>query len=193
MSADALVWRRFWSKVAVGDQCWDWQAARTSAGYGVFQLDGKAQRSHRVAWRLWHGKALPAEASVLHHCDRPICVRPDHIYAGTASDNMRDRSRRGRHPTRAILASRRSYVGASNPRAKLTSTQVAEIRELSTRGVHQRVLAKDYGISKGQVWHIVSCRQWPGDDLEQTDNRPREEDGEQDIDQEPIAPPGSPG
>jgi hypothetical protein len=92
---------RFWEKVEKSDGCWLWRAWVTKDGYGGFRwTTGENMRAHRAAYRLLHGD-VPADVVICHHCDNPLCVRPDHLYAGTATDNNRDTVRRGRrNPTR---------------------------------------------------------------------------------------------
>lgn len=94
------VMERFWSKVRIGDGCWEWQATRLPRGYGQFQfkLDGGKWRhhgAHRVAWMLERGP-IPPGVQVCHRCDNPRCVRPSHLFLGTAADNVRDMDRKGR-------------------------------------------------------------------------------------------------
>lgn len=88
---------RFWEKVATGPGCWEWQNATTGFGYGVFQLGrGEGTKgAHIVAWELENGP-ITNGMWVLHHCDNPPCVRPSHLYLGTAEDNGADVSARGR-------------------------------------------------------------------------------------------------
>ena len=89
-----LVAERFWSKVNKTEGCWEWTAYRNDLGYGFISLNGKAERSHRVSIFLSSGKW--PEKHVLHKCDNPPCVRPDHLYEGTDADNMADMKARGR-------------------------------------------------------------------------------------------------
>lgn len=86
---------RFWSKVLKTDTCWLWRAALFSTGYGQFQLDGRPHLAHRVAWSLTEGP-IPDGMRCLHHCDVRRCVRPDHLFLGTDSDNMQDMVSKGR-------------------------------------------------------------------------------------------------
>lgn len=89
---------KFWRNVLKTDTCWLWTAGK-SHGYGAFYpAKGEGDRpiaAHRYSWKLHFG-ALPKGAHVLHHCDNPPCVRPDHLFTGTQADNMRDKARKGR-------------------------------------------------------------------------------------------------
>ena len=77
--------------------CWEWKGARRNSrgGYGLIRI-GRQRYAHRVAYEARNG-AFDVSLSVLHHCDNPPCVNPDHLYVGTHDDNMRDVKVRGRH------------------------------------------------------------------------------------------------
>jgi hypothetical protein len=92
---------RFWSRVRKGDDCWEWLGRTSTNGYGAVWADKRDRRAHRVAWELVNGP-IPDGLYVCHHCDNKRCVRPDHLFIGTATDNMQDALRKGRNPFRNL-------------------------------------------------------------------------------------------
>src|SRR5437867_4194449 len=85
---------RFWAKVRKGEGCWEWTGS-TDRRYGELWFNGRTEKAHRVAWILTHGTEPPGQ--VCHRCDNPRCVRPDHLFLGSMSDNINDCVRKGRH------------------------------------------------------------------------------------------------
>lgn len=86
--------RSFFHKITMGDGCWEWTAGADRKGYGTITVGGRKVGAHRFSYRLFVGE--PGELFVLHRCDNPICVRPDHLFLGTHADNMRDMRSKGR-------------------------------------------------------------------------------------------------
>ena len=125
--------------------CWLWIENIDNKGYGRIQHNGKMQLAHRISYHLHIAKT---NQFVLHNCDNPCCVNPEHLYAGTQKDNMRDRSARNRCWDQR---------GENGPRAKLTAKQVLEIRADSRV---QHVIAKEYGISQAEVSLIKLRKHW---------------------------------
>lgn len=88
--------QRFWDKVNKTEDCWEWIGAiRGNSGYGCIKINGKNQNAHRVSWELSFGK-IPVEKLVCHHCDNRRCVRPDHLFLGSYTDNILDSFSKGR-------------------------------------------------------------------------------------------------
>lgn len=93
---------RFWDKVdknsGLGPKgtCWEWTSSKTSSGHGNVRDDlGRTTVAHRVSWELCRGD-IPAGLQVLHSCDNPPCVNPDHLWLGTNLENMQDKVKKGR-------------------------------------------------------------------------------------------------
>lgn len=87
---------KFWSRVEKTDDCWLWTGVKVK-GYGQVRAPhGRRLLAHRYSAMLHFGM-FDRRLLVLHHCDTPACVRPDHLYLGTPADNMRDRDARGRN------------------------------------------------------------------------------------------------
>lgn len=89
---------RFFSKVKIAglNECWEWQAYKNKFGYGLFNVNYYATMAHRVSWELNNGP-IPKGLYVLHKCDNPCCVNPNHLWLGTYKDNMRDCVAKGRY------------------------------------------------------------------------------------------------
>jgi len=105
---------------------------------------------------------------VCHHCDNPSCVRPDHLFLGTAKDNRQDAVRKGRHSMQ--LHPHRSYFnympqekyvrGERQGSARLTEDAVRDIRRLAAEGVSAAQIARDFGRGRTTVEHVIKRRTW---------------------------------
>jgi HNH endonuclease len=78
--------------------CWLWNSGFNKGGYGEARYKGKKVSAHRMAACLFFGLELDDPRWVLHRCDTPKCVNPDHLFLGTNADNMRDCVNKKRHP-----------------------------------------------------------------------------------------------
>jgi hypothetical protein len=132
--------------------CWLWTASVDQKGYGQFAMKPAHKRplkAHRVAWEIYRGQ-VPDELCVLHKCDQPACVNPDHLWLGTVADNNHDMFEKGRSAPPRV-------AGEAHGRAKLTLEDVEAIRADKR---HQRTIARDYGVSKSQIGNIKRAENW---------------------------------
>jgi hypothetical protein len=144
---------RFWGHTEASGDCLEWRRARTPAGYGALRHKGRFLYAHRVAWEIENGP-IPDGLHVLHSCDNPPCCNPAHLRIGTHADNVGDMHERGRARSCGL-------AGERHPMARLTETQVAEIRaRYAAGGVTQYELAPEYGISQAHLSKVVSGKNW---------------------------------
>jgi len=76
-------------------ECWEWDLYKGKDGYGRISKRNNTYQAHRLSWETFREK-IPKEKCILHHCDNPKCINPNHLYIGTHQDNMDDMVRRGR-------------------------------------------------------------------------------------------------
>lgn len=138
---------RFWSKVNKTEDCWLWQGAVGSHGYGNYYDGSKYWTAHRYSFYLSGGDI---SKMVLHSCDVKACVNPNHLRSGTAHDNSQDTLLRGQATT-----------GEKSYWAKFTERQVLKIRELYATGRYtQNELAKRYGVRQSTIFKLVHRQRW---------------------------------
>jgi len=133
--------------------CWEWIGGTDRFGHGSMGIRRKHYGAHRVSWEI-HNGAIKDDLFVLHRCDNPTCVNPRHLFLGTQGDNIRDAVQKGRHK-HAVLP------GTLNPSAKLTESQVLEIRARhAAEGISGYRLAKEYGIHEKTAVQIIRGEKW---------------------------------
>ncbi len=149
--------RPFWSLVKKSKKCWEWIGYKAESGHGIARNDGKPIKAHRLAWILLRGP-IPSGIFVCHHCDNPACVRPTHLFLGTAKDNNRDRHFKGR--SRGLFT-----AGADHPAkiragdghwcTKLSNKNVKEIRRLHSTGWSQKALGTAFDVNPATISRII--------------------------------------
>lgn len=153
---------RFWTKIDKNGpvpehrthigRCWIWTGYTRSDGYGEIEVRNSPRwrlRAHVASWMLNRGP-IPNGMYICHHCDRPNCVRPTHLFSGTQAVNIRD----------MILKNRAAMVGEENGDAVLTNSEVSAIRLLLSQRVSRKDIASFFGISYTNVGAIAIGRSW---------------------------------
>jgi len=135
-------------KHAISTRCIEAAGARDRDGYVRVKVAGKRWYAHRLAYTQAFGP-VPARMEVLHTCDNPPCVNPEHLFLGTQADNMADMSQKGRR-TR----------GSTHGMAKLTEADVVQIRALASSGETLSALASRFGVHFGTISKVVIRRSW---------------------------------
>jgi hypothetical protein len=147
--------QKFWARVtrcSHGEHCsrccWLWKPTSGKHGYGAFRLVLHRyiflESAHRYAYQVSHGPLLPG-VFVLHRCDVRACVNPAHLWAGTHSDNMADKRKKGRGRTKA-----------HDP--ELTDEHVRDIRYLRSVGMPRPLVSAIYQLHPDTVTRIVKRR-----------------------------------
>jgi len=139
--------------------CWLWEGwIVPKTGYGLFQMRPGAIQcgAHRAAWLLYRGE-IPDKMQVCHRCDNRACVNPDHLFLGTAHDNMRDAANKGRMKWKPNAPPRALPRGEAHHSAVLTEESVAAIRASDAPGVS---LARQYGVSPNTIGRVRQRLTW---------------------------------
>lgn len=135
--------KRFWLHVRKTRTCWLWTGEIGRHGYGRFYISPKSPRgAHRISWEIANGPIVQKE-HVLHRCDTPACVRPDHLFLGSNLDNVKDAVLKRRHPT-----------------VKLFARDVRRIRQMLIAGESNAAVARKFGVYATTIWRIAHGKTW---------------------------------
>jgi hypothetical protein len=137
--------------------CWNWIGSDNGHGYSRFWDGKKTQYAHRFSYTAHHGP-IPDGLNVCHSCDNRRCVNPDHLWLGTAADNVHDAMRKKRNvpppPTK--------WKEQVEPHhwARLTREQVIEIKRALAAGEKMGDIAKRYGVGRTAIEKIRLGQRW---------------------------------
>lgn len=120
--------------------CWNWTGCKNRGGYGTINIDNRSTLAHRASYATYRGP-VSRRIKVLHRCDNPECINPDHLFLGTQKENVADKVAKGRQA-----------------RFKLTADDISAIR--AARGTFQRQLARQYGVTQALISRILSGKLW---------------------------------
>lgn len=131
--------------------CWNWTRAKDGKGYGVAYVPYRIS-AHRLSFEVTHGP-IPAGKHVLHRCDNPACINPDHLFVGTHRDNMLDKENKGR-------ANHVGAQGTRNGNSILTEKDVISLLRDYVSGLARKEIAAKYGIRESSVSDYTSGDAW---------------------------------
>jgi hypothetical protein len=140
---------QFYSQIDKSKNCWEWTGTLNKGGYGKF----RGINASKVMWEYEYGKVKNG-LQVLHTCDNRKCVNPDHLFLGTISDNMRDKTEKNRQ-------AKGSKIGCSI----LNEENVLEIRKQRMEGFTYTYLAEKYAVDWYNIRKICKNESWKHVDL----------------------------
>jgi len=170
---------RFWRSVnkQTGDGCWNWIPGAKHT-YGRMKIYRVEYSAHRIAYHIQNGN-IPEGLLVCHRCDNPRCVRGDHLFIGTYSDNSADMvskdrqaigERTGRYTKPECTARGRRHgaytkpesrmVGEKNGTALLKEADIPQIRQRYDAGESINQLGTLFGVSPAAIWMVGNRRTW---------------------------------
>ena len=123
--------------------CRNWTRSKNTSGYGHLTHKGKILKAHRISWEIYNQRVIPDGMYILHSCDNPGCINPEHLSLGTHADNMRERAERGRHPS-----------------AKFTRDEVVKIRQIAASGIPCSEIARQLGVAHSTIRCMVNRTAW---------------------------------
>lgn len=144
-------WDRVYEHVIYAENgCHLFTGAKDSCGYGRITKDRKLVRIHREMWKL-HNPNQEITGVIMHSCDTPNCVNPEHLSHGTQSENVADMREKGRE---------RYLYGNQQSQAKLDDEKVKIIKQKLEIGVTCARLARDFNVSEAAIRNIKMGRRW---------------------------------
>lgn len=156
----------FYIRGSIGE-CWKWRGKPVGPRrqqYGRFSVGREIVRAHRLAFFLFHG-FISNSLFVLHRCDHPLCVNPNHLFLGTHADNIKDEVSKGRARKRPLVNGVSGLVyktgrGKHSGMRKLSEDDVLRIRQLLYQRESDTDIARKFGVAISTVSRIAHGDTW---------------------------------
>ncbi len=134
------------------NDCWLWIGSLDTKGYACIRVDKKLRRASHVAFELHNDMPVPKGKIIMHSCDNPACVNPNHLSIGTKLLNSIDKINKGRGNW---------LKHDSHPMAKLSKLEVDEIRYIFSKGKHTyKSIASMFNINRTTASRIINYKSW---------------------------------
>lgn len=157
-------------RIRIDGECWLWTGAKTGGThgekYGQFKIgrgrdSRKTVMAHRAMYELFNGP-IPCGMLVMHKCDTPLCVNPDHLMIGTHNENMADMAVKARSPS-----------GTNHSRAVLTQRAIDRAFAMDRMGSKHREIARALGVSRPTITKLLGRKTYRSCTKEQACISPR--------------------
>lgn len=136
--------------------CWIWDLSKNKLGYGWVRFRGKVMQAHRASYFAFNEDLSSSKEFVCHSCDNPSCVNPEHLWVGTAWDNIKD-----------MTSKRRNRRGESHHKSVLSENSVVEIKLRLLVGESTKSISSLFGVTPGTIHSIKIGKSWKHITLEE--------------------------
>lgn len=154
---DLKAFDRLFNMTAIQENgCWNFTGYKDKYGRGAFGYRGSSHVAPRISYLLTKDD-IPSGICVLHSCDNPSCINPEHLFLGTQMDNVHDMIIKGRDN----FSLRNPMKGSLNGQSILNEDRVKQIKSLLNEGrLLYRELAESFGVSRQTITNIATGRCW---------------------------------
>lgn len=145
---------RLLKKVVINPKtnCWEWTGFKSGGrygGYAMIKINNKNRLATRISYEQFTGE-IPEGFSILHRCDNPSCINPDHLWAGTQSENMRDMHSKSRHKS----SKSRFFMHKNEMK---TMAQIAREEKVSKTSLRYYLIKRKVGLEA--ALSLAGCEQ----------------------------------
>lgn len=144
--------QKFYERINKTKSCWLWTGYKNHSGYGCMTYFGKTKGAHVVSFLIHKGK-IKKGLVIMHSCNNPSCVNPNHLSQGTHKQNMHDSAK-------IINNKLFSKIGIED-----NNDPFYTIKRLIKKHGSQRKVADELRISPQYLCDIIHKRRVVTDDL----------------------------